>query len=186
MKRVKFIKLLGLMILLGVASSCKNDNEKSLQQFIIEQQERNNIISFDIPSSLLSLNENMQAPEDIETLKSIKKASILAFKIADFDKETYLSDKKRFKTILKQKKYAELMRFGNASNGARIHMIGDEDAVDEFIVYANDDKLGWLLVRVLGKNMKPEDIMSMAQKLNLDKGNTDFNQLNDFLKGMDF
>ena len=161
-------------------------NEKSLQQFIINQQEKSEIISFDLPTSMLALQEGMQTPENLETLKSIKKANILAFQINDLNKEIYLTEKEQLKTILKQEKYIELMRFGKASNGAKIYLVGEDDTIDELIISANDDSLGWLLIRIIGQDMQPEKILQLAKNMDFDYNDMDFTQLKDLLSKSEF
>jgi len=168
-----------LVLALVIVTSCQN--EKSLQQFIVNQQEKSEIISFDLPASMLSLQENMQSSENIKTLKTIKKANILVFKINDLNKEIYLTEKEQLRNILKQQKYAELMRFGKGSKGAKVHMVGSDDAIDELIVFANDDELGWLLVRILGSNMQPEKIMQIINKMDFDNSDLDLSKLKDIL-----
>ncbi len=178
------INTIGLVIMASLVFSCTN--EKSLQQFIINQQEKAEIISFDLPASMLALQEDMQTPENLEILKSIKKANILAFQINDLNKDIYLLEKEQLKTILKQKKYGELMRFGKGNKGAKIYLVGDDDAIDELIINANDDALGWLLIRIIGKDMQPEKIMQLAKNIDFDSNDMDFSQLKDLLKNSEF
>jgi len=173
------IYLIGLVILASLVFSCKN--EKSLQQFIVTQQEKADVISVDIPVSLLALKEELQDEDDIETLKSVKKANILAYQIKDSSKARYQADKKHLKEILKGDKYAELVRLGKGNNGAKIYMVGDDQAIDELIVFANDDALGWLVLRVLGDDMKPEKIMQLMQKVDLENSNFDLSEIKDVL-----
>jgi len=175
----RIFKITGLAILASLVFSCTN--QKSLQKFIVDQQEKSNIISFDLPASLLSINEELQTPENLETLKTIKKANILAFKINETNKKLYLAKKQEVKDILKQKKYVELMRYGKASNGAGINMVGDENSIDELIIFANDDKVGWLLVRILGNKMQPEKIMRLLKNIDFDSNTLDFKPLKDLL-----
>lgn len=177
---MKKAKLILIIILASSIISCKN--EKSLQQFIVNQQEKSEIISFDIPASMLALKDEMQTSDNLNTLKSIKKANVLAFKIDDTNKDVYLSEKEQLKNILKQEKYAELMRFGKSSKGVKVHMVGSDESIAELIVFANDDELGWLLVRILGSNMQPEKIMQVVSKMDFDNSDIDVSKLKDILK----
>lgn len=178
MKKIT-INIIGLVVLASLIFSCKN--EKSLQQFIVNQQEKTDIISLDIPVSLLALKEELQEAADVEVLKSIKKANILAYQLKDSSKTRYIADKEHLKQILKQDKYGELLRFGKGKTGAKIYMVGNDEAIDELIVFANDDTLGWLLLRVLGKDMQPEKIMQLIQKVDLENSDFDLSQFKDIL-----
>ena len=179
MKKV-IIQTLGLAILVSLIFSCKN--ELSLQQFIIEQQEKQDIISFDLSSSLLTATENLQSDEEIKTLKSFKKINILAYQIKDSIDNRYKDEIQHVKNIFKNKVYSELIRYGKGTQGAKVYLVGnDNDEIDEIVVFANDQDLGWLLVRILGDDMKPEKIMQLIQKIDFDKGDFDFLKFKDIL-----
>ncbi len=178
MKKI-IANIVGLAIMASLIFSCTN--EKSLQQFIVNQQERSDVISVDIPVSLLALKEELKDSEDIETLKSIKKAAILAYQIKDSAEVRYKADKEHLKQILKQDKYEELFRYGKGNSGAKVYMVGEDNAIDELIVFANDDSLGWLVLRVLGKDMKPEQIMQLMQKVDLENSDFDLSQFKNIL-----
>lgn len=183
MKNIIFT-ILGLVILTSLVFSCQN--EKSLQQFIVTQQEKPGIISFDLSASMLALNDEMQTPENSKTLKSIKKATILVSKINTSNNSLYLSEKEQLKLIFKEQKYGELMRFGKGIKGAKVFMVGTDDAINELIVFANDDTLGWLLIRIMGKNMQPENIIKLVNKIDFEKNDINFSSLTDLFKKTDF
>ncbi len=145
--------------------SCNSD--ASIQKFIVEKQEREDIISFDLSSDMLSLKDSAHSIENAEILNSIKKANIIAYKIDTLNKDIYNDDKEQLINILKNKKYTELMRAGKGSNGVRVYTIGNEEALDEVIVYLNDKTKGWALVRVIGDNMQPEQIMGLIDDVRL-------------------
>lgn len=178
MKKIS-INIIGLVILASLIFSCTN--EKSLQQFIVNQQEKTDVISLDIPVSLLAIKEELQDADDIETLKSIKKANILAYQIKDSSKTRYQADKKHLKEILKGDKYGELVRMGKGNKGAKVYMVGEEHAIDELIVFANDDALGWLVLRILGDDMEPEKIMKLMQKVDMENSDFDLSEIKDIL-----
>ena len=168
-----------LILLISLTYSC--NNEKSLQQFFVAQQEKQDMISFDLSTSLLAGVEELKNEKDIEILKSLKKINILAYQIKEAGYIRYNTEKQQINAILKQDKYSELMRYGKGSKGAKIYLVGDEDAIDELIIFANDDKLGWLIIRILGKNMQPAKIMQLIQKVDFDKTDFDLSQLKTLL-----
>ncbi len=177
---MKGIRIFGLAVMASLIFSCNTTT--SLQQFIVDKQDDDAIISFDIPASVFSLDEHFSTDENIETLKSIKKANVLAFAINDSNPERYKKDKLQLKSILKQPKYTELMRFGNASKGAKIVMLGDDESVNELLIFASDNTTGWLLIRVLGKAMQPEKILSLLQKMDFNENTKALEPLKELLK----
>jgi len=165
-------KIIGLILGVSLFVSC--NAEKSLQVFIVDQQEKSDVIAMDIQTGMLQLDKKLKSKEDLETLKTLKKLSIVAYQTKEGNQARYLAEVKQVKAILKQEKYQELIRFGKGSRGARVYLIGDEDKVDEIIVFANDHSKGWLIVRVLGKNMNPTKMMEVAKKVDYDSSDIDF------------
>lgn len=177
----KIIKsILGLVILTSLTFSCKNN--LSLQQFIIDQQEKQDVLSFDLSSSLLAATEGLQSETDIKTLKSLKKINILAYQIKDSTNVRYNTEIKQIKAIFNQDKYTELIRYGKGSQAAKVYLLGEADKIDELVVFANDNKLGWLLVRILGEDMKPEKIIQLIQKIDFDKNDFELSKFKGIFK----
>ncbi len=175
---VKYI--VNILITILILMSCKNDN--SLQQFMVKNQEKPEAISFDLSTDLLSLKENNNTPENVEILKSIKKTNVLAFKLDTLNKATYEKEKIQLKKIFENDKYQELMRFGKGSNAVKVYSVGTENAIDEFIIYANDNSKGWGIVRVTGENMQPDKILGLMSQIQLDKDNAQLINLTELFK----
>ena len=81
------------------------------------------------------------------------------------------TEKAKVEGILKDKKYQELMKMSRGKDGGAVYFIGENDAIDEFILYGSNKDAGFAIVRVLGDKMNPASIMtllSIMQKANLD------------------
>ncbi|AXT59026.1 DUF4252 domain-containing protein [Aquimarina sp. AD10] len=155
-------KTLGLVGLLAFAS-CNSD--QTLQEYFVNHQDDNDFIAVDVPTSLLDKDEIELSADEKETLESIKKVNFLALKLNDdlrgkFDKETAAIGK-----ILSSDKYETLMKFGSNGTKVELKFQGDEDKIDEVIVFANDQEKGLALIRVLGDNMKPANIAKLAKSM---------------------
>ena len=106
-------------------------------------------------------------------LKSFDKLNVLAFKPDFKNKENqakYEAEKQKITTILKDKKYQELIKVGSGKNQMQLSFTGDENAIDEFILYGNQKETGFAVVRILGNDMKPEnalEFISILQNSNL-------------------
>ncbi len=180
MKKVVLI-VMSIMILSSVIS-CKS--EPSLQEYYVDKQESNDFISLDLPSSIITLSDDVTL-EMKETMASIKKLNVLAFKIDSLNKDKYLVEFKKVKEILNNDNFNELVRMKHENANIIIKYLGTDEAVDEFIILAADNKKGFALARVLGDKMNPEKIMKLAQNINdVDKDNSAFAQIegliNDF------
>jgi hypothetical protein len=178
------IKTIFLMLMTAMMFVACN-KQPSIQEYYVEKQENNNFIAIDLPASLIKLSENA-SQETKETLASIKKLNVLAFKITESNKNDYDAEFAQIKSILKEDRYNELMRMKHENYNIIINYEGSEDAVDEFILFASDNNQGFALARVLGDKMQPEKIIKMANDFkNIDKDDAAFSQLTELFGGLD-
>ncbi len=152
-----------VLLVLSVVISC--NSEPSLQKYYVDNQNNDNFISLDVPSSMITLGDSVST-DTKETMKSIKKLNVLAFKINDSNKDAFLTEVKKVKEILKNDKYNELIRMKHENANIMVKFLGNEEAVDEFIFFASDSKKGFALARILGNKMDPEKIIKMTKDLN--------------------
>ncbi|MBZ9631874.1 DUF4252 domain-containing protein [Salegentibacter sp. LM13S] len=168
---MKSIKILGLALAAAAFVSCAN--EPSLQEYYVENQQDNKFIALDVPTSMFTnteeLDENQKA-----TLESVKKINLLALPVKE-NKEEYEAEKTKLSSILQDEKYQLLMKYGSNDRRAEIYFTGNEDAIDEIIVYGYDDTKGVGVARVLGEDMNPQKLMELMKSL--DKGDIDVNGL---------
>ncbi|MBI6118982.1 DUF4252 domain-containing protein [Salegentibacter maritimus] len=164
---MKVIKILSLALAATAFVSCAN--EASLQEYYVENQQDNKFIAVDIPTSMFTNTEELDETQK-ETLETVKKINVLALPVKD-SKEEYEIEKARLAEILKDEKYQLLMRYGSNTRKAEIYFTGNEDAIDEIIVYGYDDTKGVGVARVLGEDMNPQKLMEFMKSL--DKGDID-------------
>lgn len=168
---MKIIPTSLLIFLAIVLASCSN--KQSLQEYYVENQQDNNFIALDIPTSMFANTENLNA-EQKETLESIKKVNLLGLSIEN-GKKDYETEKANLENILKNEKYQLLMKYGSNNRKAEIFFTGDEEAIDELIVFGYDDTKGVGVARVLGENMNPNALLDLMKSL--DKGDINVNSL---------
>lgn len=154
-------------------------NEASLQKYYVEKQKDNAFISIDLPSSLLLTDDNTLTDEQLKTIQSIKKINMLALQVNDENKGLYAVEKERVNQIISDEKYKPLIKYGSNKMGATLLFTGDEDAIDELIVFASDEQKGFALFRVLGDDMEPSQMIKLMDSVN--PKNFDFS----FLEGME-
>ena len=164
---MKTIKFLFAMVLIAGLSAC--DNGKSLQKYYVENQEDSDFLALDVPTSMFTNSESLEA-EERATMESIKKINVLALK-KDDNPEKFEEEKSKLNEIFKDDKYQLLMKYGGGDRKAALYFTGEEDAIDEIIVFGYDNTQGLGVARVLGEDMNPEKIMKMMRSL--DKDNID-------------
>lgn len=153
--------LLIILCLIVTLSSCSN--KPSLQKYFVENTESKDFIAIDLGSDIINTEKMSLTESDKEALKSFEKINVLAFKKDEKNNEKYNSEILKVKTILKDTiSYNELMKFGSGNDGASIYFVGDDnDHIDEFVLFANKKENGFAVVRILGKDMNPMNIMNV-------------------------
>lgn len=178
MKKLKYIYI--LLFALVVVVSCKD--ETSIQQFYVDSEANEDYLMIDIPTSIISLPESA-TPEAKQAYNSIDKVNLLAFKINETNKANYQSEKLKVLKILKNPAYIELMRMN--SNGRKIiaKYVGTENEMEEALIFVSDNNQGFALARVLGEDMKPENMIKLLNNIqNIDKDSEVFSKVSTFFK----
>jgi hypothetical protein len=101
--------------------------------------------------------------------------NILAFNLNDKNKAEFEAERIKLNAILKGEKYQQLMKFGSGKDGASVSFVGDNEHIEEFVLYANKKENGFAVIRILGKDMNPTGIMTMISLLQ--KSNVNLEQL---------
>ncbi|MFH6999253.1 DUF4252 domain-containing protein [Flavobacterium sp. FlaQc-57] len=151
------------LLVLVTLISCKS--EPSLQKYFVENTDNKDFIALDLSSSILNLEKAKLSAQQNEALKSFDKMNILAFKANDKNQAQFETERAKVKAILKDPKYQQLMSFGSGKDGASVSYVGADDNIKEFIIFANRKENGFAVVRVLGENMNPNNIMTIMSVL---------------------
>jgi uncharacterized membrane protein YjjP (DUF1212 family) len=178
-----FLKITIIAFVAGILTvAC--DTKPSLQKYYVDSKENNAFISVDLPANIIELKDENVTEEVKNTLKTIKKVNFLALQVDETNQELYNAEKEKVTEILKNPDYKQLMRFKTAQGNVTVNYLGTEDAINEVIIFGSDSKRGFALVRVLGENMNPADIMGMAQEIKLDGNSQQFKQISGLLGSM--
>ena len=161
-----------LLVLLTLVSC---NSEPSLQKYFVQNTDNKDFIALDVSPTILNLEKAKLSAEQNEALKSFDKMNILAFKANDKNQAQFETERAKVKAILKDPKYQQLMTFGSGKDGASISYVGTDENIEEFVVFANRKENGFAVVRVLGKNMNPNNIMTLMTVLK--QSNIDMEQL---------
>ncbi|WP_405382541.1 DUF4252 domain-containing protein [Maribacter sp. LLG6340-A2] len=151
------------LLLVIMVSSCSS--RQSLQQYFVSSSENPNFMSFDVPASLLNMEKVNLSEAQEKTASSLKKLNILAFKKNEANTADYEVQKATIKTILKGDDFSELMKMNTAYGKATIQLKGDDDSIDEIVVYGDSDEKGLILIRVLGNDMNPASFVKLIKAM---------------------
>ena len=169
---IKYILGIGLAAL--TLFSCSN--KESLQRYIVDRQDDDSFLKIDIAASLLQTDSANLSQEEKDILKTIKKINVVAYPIEEGNVSAYEVKMQVLKTILDQDRYKTLMKYGSNKEGATLKYVGLEDAIDEIIVFVRNDEKGFALFRLLGDDMRPEQMIKLMTAI--EKGNLDISKLN--------
>lgn len=158
MKKISTVFVILFALILFACSSTQ-----SLQEYYVDNTENPNFLFFDVPASVLNLEEANLTETQRTALSSLKKLNILAFKKTTENSAEYKIEKTNIKAILDRDEYTELMKMNTEFGRATIKYLGAEDAIDEVIIFGDNQETGFALVRVLGKNMNPANFMQLMQ-----------------------
>ena len=164
--------LILVLLSLGLVSC---ENETSLQEFYVENQNDKQYLAFDIPASLLIGENSRLTPEQRATLETIRKVNILGFPKKADNEAAFEQEQEKLSNILKSDKYNLLMKYGGGNRKAELYYMGEEDAIDELIVFGSDEEKGFGIARVTGDDMNPEAIIRLFKSM--EKGELDIQGL---------
>lgn len=159
---MKFSFYLAIVVSLFL-SSC--NNEPSLQEYFVENSAKKDFIAMDVSSSIINVDKTKLSAEQKEALASFDKINALVFKLDQTNKANYVAESEKVKQILKGKDYQELMKVGSGKDAASVSIVGDENNINEFVLFAKKSENGFAVVRILGNDMNPTKVMNMVSLL---------------------
>ena len=160
-----------ILTVLAIFVSC--NQQKTIQTYIVEKQDKPGFMSVDLPMSLIQLNSD-KVPLDVKDgYESIKKVNVLGLPYLN-NNEAYEIEKKAISLILNNSTlYKNLMKMDMNGMSVSIYYNGDANDINEVIVFGYSKKIGVGVARVIGNHMNPTKITQMAEYLKIDP-----NQLN--------
>jgi len=160
-----------VLSVLAIFISC--NQQKTIQTYIVEKQDKPGFMSVDLPMSLIQLNTDKAPLEVKEAYGSIKKVNVLGLPYLN-NNEAYEIEKKAILSILNNSTlYKNLMKMDMNGMSVSIYYNGDANDINEVIVFGYSKKIGVGVARVIGNHMNPTKITQMAEYLKIDP-----NQLN--------
>ena len=172
------------MALAGLIFLSACSSTQSLQEYYVDSTENPNFISVDVPTSVLNLEEADLTDGQRQALNSLKKLNLLAFRKTTENAEEFKIENAKVKAILKNDEFKELMKLNSQYGKGVIKYLGDEDAIDEVIIYGSSNEKGFALIRVLGDDMNPAHIVQLMQAIQKsDYRGEGLGEIGEFLKG---
>ncbi len=144
-----------------VLTSCSNP---SLQKYMVEKQDDANFMKVDIAGSLLQNTSNMDEKQK-ESLKTIRKINVLAYPIQENDTVNFEKEKLEISNILESETYKTLVYLNSSDRKASLKYSGEEDAIEELILFGSDNSRGFAVLRITGDKMRPADMYQLMKSM---------------------
>lgn len=154
-----------------VLTSCQT---KSLQSYLVDHKSDENFISVDFSLRTFVDNFDEMDPEQKEVFEDINKVNFLAFKKNGSNDEQFNTKRQELLDILSAE-YSEGQLMSMNVDGNQMQMFADniDETVQEIVVFASNNEKGFLVARLLGDDLNPENFMKMAKM----SGDMDFDSL---------
>ena len=157
---MKAVRTFFLFVMAGMLfQSC--NNSKSLQQYYVDNQTNSDFMAVDFPTNMLNIEEADLDEAQKEAFNSIQKMNVLAFVLTEENGEAFKEESTKVREILKNPIYKDLVKLNSGGIKATVKYLGEEDAIDEVIIFGTNKEMGFAVVRILGEDMKPENVMKL-------------------------
>lgn len=150
------------LIFLSIFTSC--DNEENLQRYYVDNQDNKEFVKVDIPASMFTKTGTLDQ-EQQNVMETIKKINLLAVPKKANNVEIIDKEMLKISRILENEKYQLLMKYGGGDRKVEIYFTGEDEAIDEIILFGFDDEKGVGIARLLGENMNPSDILNLYKSM---------------------
>ncbi len=156
-------RFLTLLLIAVLFAAC--EQKPTLQKYFVEKSENKDFIQLDISPSILNVATDSLTADQKAALESFDKINVLAFRLDEKNKGNFEAERNKVASILKDEKYQELMHFGKGKEGGSVSYVGTDESIEEFVIFANAKESGFAVVRVLGNDMQPDDVLNMVSVL---------------------
>lgn len=145
------------------------NNEPSLQRYFVDSSEKPAFQSLSFSPQSFIKNAEQLTEEEKAQLENITKLNLLVLQKNDVNKQ-YDPEIKKVNAILQQKQYKSLFSAGSGNKQMEMFYVGSGSKISEFIVFASSEEDGFVVARILGKDLSPNNIykiMKLSDKVDM-------------------
>lgn len=173
-----------VLLLFSIATLVGCNTRETLQTYYVDNELKPGFQSLDIPTSFLDIEESALTEEQKAAYRSVDKLNMLSFIVTEDNKDLFELELAKVKTIFKDAKYEELIRGGNSKDGKfMVNFIGDENRLDELILFGYANDKGFAIVRILGDDMNATHLVQLVMSMeNATISDAKVNEVMEFFK----
>jgi hypothetical protein len=154
-KMNKFWFCVVLLALVGCSAT------PSLQEYYVSKSEDPNFLVIDIPTSILGIDNNALTQEEQEALNSFQKLNVLMFRKTTTNAAQLPDELATVRTIINSKNFDPLLMMSDKQYSGKLVLEGTVERPDEIVFFGAGDE-GFLLARLIGRDMQVEKAMLLA------------------------
>ncbi|MCH9660496.1 MAG: DUF4252 domain-containing protein [Bacteroidetes bacterium] len=174
---MQLVKILTALVIAALSLiGCNND--PSLQRYLVDKQEDDRYLKLDLATSLLQAENASFTEDEKEILNTVKKVNMVAYPRKGANVAEYEAEKAMVKEIIGNEKYKTLSTMKSNDMNITLKYLGEEQAIDEVIVFASNEEKGFGLFRLLCDDMRPDQVLKLMSSI--DKGDIDLSKLSAF------
>lgn len=155
-------RLIKASLLLSVFLILACNQEQSLQRYFVDSGEKPEFNTLSLSPKSMIKNTEALSDEDKQQLENISKLNMLIFQKND-NESLFTSELENLSSILKQEKYKSLFSAGEPSKSMEMLYVGEDDEIKEIIIFGHDEGMGFIVARVLGDNLNPNNIYKIMK-----------------------
>lgn len=141
----------------------------SIQQYYASKTEDPNFLVIDIPTSILGIDSSSLSEEEQEALNSFQKLNVLLFRKTDKNATQLPSELKMVRAIIDGKNFDPLLIMSDRQYSGKLVLEGSVERPDEIVFYGSGDE-GFVIARLIGRNMQVEKAMLLANAIQRGNG----------------
>lgn len=141
----------------------------SIQEYYASKTEDPNFLVIDIPTSILGIDSSSLSEEEQEALNSFQKLNVLLFRKTDKNATQLPSELKTVRAIIDGKNFDPLLIMSDRQYSGKLVLEGSVERPDEIVFYGSGDE-GFVLARLIGRNMQVEKAMLLANAIQRGNG----------------
>lgn len=139
-----------LLVLVGCGST------PSLQEYYVSKSEDPNFLVIDIPTSILGIDKNNLTDEEIEALNSFHKINILMFRRTETNAKQFPQELAAVRSIIDATNFDPLLVMSDRQYSGKLLLQGTIEKPNEIVFFGSAADEGFLLARLIGRNMEVE------------------------------
>jgi hypothetical protein len=141
----------------------------SIQEYYVSKTEDPSSLVVDIPTSILGFETNSLSREEQEAFDSFQKLNVLLFRKTAANADQLSTELTTVRTIIDNKNFEPLSVLSDKQYKGKLVFEGTVEKPNEIVFFGSADE-GFVLARLLGRNMQVEKAMLLARAIQRENG----------------